>query len=493
MHMRLPTSSIEARCIICLLLIPLAALSQPPQEQWRANFGGEGDDVPSAVCETPDGSLLVAGSTTSFDGIGRDIYLVKLDQQGGTVWQRVYDFGLNEAATDIDVVDDTTYTVVGHQQEGGLYWERVILSMRINADGDTLSTRIYNYRPGQFPLNVCPNNSGLIILGAAINVNDYGWYALGVNTPGDTLWSMLGLGNSGFPVSVTGYFSDADYHTELGSVAICAHGGVGWDPNGGTYPIRSMRMMRFDTIGNILWTHIGPEAVLGSTMANRVALQVEGSVIWMIRHSYGGSRFDCFNFDGDSTRSVSIADSVIDLARGVHGGWVTISQVWGWDRDIRFSGYDSLGNLVFNTVVDAEENQTPIRIEQVSDSGYVILGTIDYASGLRNMCVIKTEPVLSLDASRDHPSMPTGIKLFQNYPNPFNSSTQIRFDLPVAANVKLTVFDLLGRKITVLADEAMAAGTHNRSFDATVLPSGIFFCRLQAGDQAQIQKLVLLR
>ena len=89
--------------------------------------------------------------------------------------------------------------------------------------------------------------------------------------------------------------------------------------------------------------------------------------------------------------------------------------------------------------------------------------------------------------------MPTTYALYQNYPNPFNPQTRIEFSLPRAARAKLAVYDLLGRAVTVLADESLAAGIHSVSFDAGDLPSGIYFYRLQAGQLMQTRKMVLLR
>ena len=86
-----------------------------------------------------------------------------------------------------------------------------------------------------------------------------------------------------------------------------------------------------------------------------------------------------------------------------------------------------------------------------------------------------------------------GYQLAQNYPNPFNSSTQIRFDLPVTAHVKLAIFDLLGREVAVLVNERLNAGTHIATFHAGDLPSGMYLYRLQAAAALQTHKMILLK
>ena len=65
----------------------------------------------------------------------------------------------------------------------------------------------------------------------------------------------------------------------------------------------------------------------------------------------------------------------------------------------------------------------------------------------------------------DEKGIPTEYNLFQNYPNPFNPSTKIKFALPVAAHVRLEVFNLLGQSIEVLVDEEKSAGYYNAPFN----------------------------
>ena len=89
--------------------------------------------------------------------------------------------------------------------------------------------------------------------------------------------------------------------------------------------------------------------------------------------------------------------------------------------------------------------------------------------------------------------VPQTVMLSQNYPNPFNPTTRIAYALPQQAQVRLEVFDLLGRRVAVLVDEAKAAGAHTVRFDATGLPSGTYLYRLQAGDVQRQDVMVLLK
>ncbi|MEJ5305262.1 MAG: YCF48-related protein [Ignavibacteria bacterium] len=83
--------------------------------------------------------------------------------------------------------------------------------------------------------------------------------------------------------------------------------------------------------------------------------------------------------------------------------------------------------------------------------------------------------------------------LYQNYPNPFNPVTTIKFSIPEASNVKLSLYDVLGRKVKILVDEKLNAGIYTFNFDGSELASGIYIYRLEAGKNVSIKKMMLLK
>jgi hypothetical protein len=99
--------------------------------------------------------------------------------------------------------------------------------------------------------------------------------------------------------------------------------------------------------------------------------------------------------------------------------------------------------------------------------------------------------------------VPAGMELMQNYPNPFNGRSEIGFEIarilevgPRGSgplHVRLRVFDLLGREVSVLVDEPKAPGSYRVSWDAGGLPSGVYFSSLEAGGQRLIRRMVLVR
>lgn len=89
--------------------------------------------------------------------------------------------------------------------------------------------------------------------------------------------------------------------------------------------------------------------------------------------------------------------------------------------------------------------------------------------------------------------IPAAYVLSQNYPNPFNPTTKIQFDLPKSGNVKIIVYDELGREVKQLVNNDYAAGQHSVSFDASRLASGVYLYRLTAGNFVQTRKMMLMK
>ena len=93
----------------------------------------------------------------------------------------------------------------------------------------------------------------------------------------------------------------------------------------------------------------------------------------------------------------------------------------------------------------------------------------------------------------DTDAVPTQFRLEQNYPNPFNPATIIRYALPRAGPVRLVIYDVRGRAVTTLVDRQQAAGTYAVDFDATGLPSGFYFYRMEADGFAEARSMLVIK
>lgn len=109
-----------------------------------------------------------------------------------------------------------------------------------------------------------------------------------------------------------------------------------------------------------------------------------------------------------------------------------------------------------------------------------------------------TEMNVEITNSKLETVLPTEYSLGQNQPNPFNPSTDISFSLPIAGQVKLVVYNILGAEVATLVDEVRSAGVHRVSWNGTnssgqQVASGIYLYRLTAGDFAATKKMLLLK
>ena len=98
----------------------------------------------------------------------------------------------------------------------------------------------------------------------------------------------------------------------------------------------------------------------------------------------------------------------------------------------------------------------------------------------------------------DEVQVPTEYALKGNYPNPFNPTTTIAFDLPEATDVRLEVYDMMGRRVATLVDAQLAAGSYESVWDArsdsgTSVASGVYIYRIQAGSFVSVSQMVLLK
>jgi hypothetical protein len=89
--------------------------------------------------------------------------------------------------------------------------------------------------------------------------------------------------------------------------------------------------------------------------------------------------------------------------------------------------------------------------------------------------------------------VPTSPDMIRAYPNPFNPTTTLAVELAETGNVELSIFNLNGQKVQTLVDGMLSAGTHNLTFNASALPSGLYLARLNTVSGQQVSRMVLTK
>ena len=185
----------------------------------------------------------------------------------------------------------------------------------------------------------------------------------------------------------------------------------------------------------------------------------------------------------------------------VNGSRISTSDGWNSAGDYLIDGY--------GTLTVAGKTHQCLRIKYVETSSYVaknfsyltkdgIVFVVGTYKDQNDTGFVKIKEIMLLSGptvtSAGIPDGPPGqFRLAQNYPNPFNPGTVISFQLPVSSDVKLEVFDLLGRSVALLVNEKRSAGNYSVSWDGSKMPSGIYFARMQAGETLLSQKMVLIK
>lgn len=145
-------------------------------------------------------------------------------------------------------------------------------------------------------------------------------------------------------------------------------------------------------------------------------------------------------------------------------------------------------------IVDVSDPTDPASMAEYDFHTFVIdsyvAGDFIYVAGQKTLIILRFNPDTDIS---DEESNPRSFSLSQNHPNPFNSSTTISYDLPRRSDVRIEIYDILGRRIEMLLNGDQPAGTHSVVWDARDASSGIYFYRIKAGDFAASKSCLLLK
>lgn len=150
------------------------------------------------------------------------------------------------------------------------------------------------------------------------------------------------------------------------------------------------------------------------------------------------------------------------------------------------------GLMEFNEDININlvDHVTGETINLRNTSSYTFESTADEAVNQHRFTLTLAYMTSSSEVNSD---LPREFSLQQNYPNPFNPTTQITYDLPEQADVRLEVFNIQGQRVATLVNASKNAGTHSVIFDATHLASGVYLYRLQAGSTVLTRKMTLVK
>ncbi len=161
--------------------------------------------------------------------------------------------------------------------------------------------------------------------------------------------------------------------------------------------------------------------------------------------------------------------------------------------------------LAYSTYLGGSERDRGLSISAhdnvyVYVTGYTLSGNFPVTddaldethNGAEDVFIAKLDLVTTSvdDISQDRPEH---FRLYQNFPNPFNSSTTIRFDLPVTSGISLKIYNIFGQEITTLIKTIKPWGSYEVVWDADNVASGMYYYKLDAGENTAVRALMLLK
>jgi len=212
---------------------------------WTKTYGGLNSDAANCVQQTNDGGYIILGYTYSYGAGNNDVYLIKINSIGDTLWTRTYGGTVSDVGTSVQQTTDGGYIIIGYTDSYGSGNSDVYL-IKTNSTGDTLWTKTYGgigYECGNYVRQT--TDGGFIIVGftGSFGAGNNDVYLIKTNFIGDTLWTKAYGG--------TGY--------EKGScVQQTSDGGyiISGETNSFGVSLVALYLIKTDSIGNILWTKI---------------------------------------------------------------------------------------------------------------------------------------------------------------------------------------------------------------------------------------------
>ena len=478
--------------ILLILLLCTSAFTQAPDTLWIKTFGGNNYDVGYSVQQTIDGGYIITGHTNSFGVGGYDVWLIKTDAVGDTMWTRTFGGIYYDEGHSIQQTADSGYVITGSTRSYGAGGYDVWL-IKTNAIGDTLWSKTFGDFSNDYGHSVQQtSDGGYIIIGESLSIGTgNNVFLIKTNPDGENLWTKSFGGvyhEQGFSVKQT---NDGGY--------IIA--GVSWLSS----PIRDIWLIKTDADGDSMWTKEfgysntddwshsvqqtidGGYIITGETTSDGAG----GYDVWLIKTDAIGDTLWSKTFGGIGN------DYGYSVQQTTDSGYI----ITGYTDSFGAGGYDvwlirtdATGDTLWTKTFGGALPDFGHCVQQTTDGGYIVSGyTISYGEGGGDVWLIKVAAhPTAIDETAQF--LINDYKLLQNYPNPFNPSTTISFSIPQNGMVTLKVFDLLGNEVKTLINEETESGYHQVEFlIESGTASGIYFYQLKTDTFLKTRKMLLLK
>ncbi|MDD5529000.1 MAG: T9SS type A sorting domain-containing protein [bacterium] len=491
---------------VFIIIAGTKLFASAPDILWTKTYGGTGDEEALSAQQTSDNGFIIAGTTNSFGAGNLDIYLIKTDSSGNTLWTKTFGGTEDDYAYSVQQTEDGGFIIAGHTNSFGAgNWD--IYLIKTDSSGDTLWTRTYGgttYDVG-FQVQQTSDN-GFIIAGTtnsfgvgtpdSINV-----YLIKTDSSGDTLWTKTYGGTSddwGLFVQQT---SDDGFIIT----------GETYSFGKGTPDSSNVYLIKTDSSGDTLWTRTygGTGCEWGGAVQQT---KDNGFIIT------GGANFLKANYeDVYLIRTDLSGDTLWTKIYGGKGddwgcyvqqtqddGFITVGErasFEGYVQDIYLLKTNSSGDTLWTKIFAGGGTDWGNYVHQTFDGGFIIAGlTLSFGAGNGDAYLIKLKPETGIEEKSNINSLSNTLSINQN---PFSKSTVITYSVPpnnyylstgqASTNTLLTIYDLSGRCVKTLVNESKPAGSYSTTLSAQDLKTGIYFVKFISGSYKETEKLILMK
>jgi len=481
-----------ASVLTILFFGSVGLFAQAPDTAWTRTYGGTDADYGYSVQQTTDGGYIVAGYTESYGVGGWDVYLIKTNSLGDTLWTRTYGGTDYDRGYSVQQTTDGGYIVAGYTQSYGAGYEDVYL-IKTNSLGDTLWTRTYGGTSSDRGYSVQQTtDGGYIVAGwtfsyGASDGNDV--YLIKINSSGNVLWAKT--------------FGQADKKDEGYSVQQTTDGGYIITGRAQTYSLDffDVYLIKTDSLGGILWmrTYQGGDYDCGESVQQTTD---GGYIVAGYTWFYGAIYYRYVyliktNSSGDTlwTRTYGGGfDQGNSVQQTTDGGYIVAGGA-GSD-DVYLIKTNSSGDTLWTRTYGGASGDVGYSVQQTTDGGYIVAGhTGSYGAGESDVYLIKIKP----EEGGIGEEKTTGLfHLSSADPNPFTSETTVQYELTRETNLTISVYNMLGQKVRALFSGRQSPGVCSISWDGRgdsgeKSSSGIYFVRVEAEGKEASRKVMFVR
>ncbi|MFI5144828.1 MAG: T9SS type A sorting domain-containing protein [Ignavibacteria bacterium] len=460
--------------------------------QWTKTIGGTGDDEAKFIVQTMDGGYSVAGYTQSFGAGNSDFYIVKLDASGNLQWNRTIGGTNEDVALAIVQTTDGSYVAAGYSYSFGA-GDRDYYIVKLDANGNLQWNKTFGgayYEYGETVIQTTDGGYAMAGFTYSFGAGSGDYYIVKLDASGNFQWNRT-IGGT-----------DADYCL---SVIQTTDGGYALAGQANSFGAGSndFYIVKLDANGTLQWTRTVGGAALdyGESI---IQTTDGGYVIGGLTYSFGAGNQDVYVVKLDAggnlqwSRAVGGAydDYIESIVLATDGGYVGAGHTDSFGAgsfDVYIVKLDASGNTCADTTSPPSQSGTGGTLGTPTTTITIPSPTVTTPSPTTGTGGTATTICNFVGINPMSNNIPEKFSLHQNYPNPFNPSSKIKFQISKLSEVKLIVFDVLGREVNALVNKQLNPGSYEVEWNGTDYSSGVYYYELTAGDYTQTKKMVLLK